>query len=360
MQTQAGVLKIDLSALKSNYKQFQSMTSAHVAGVVKANAYGIGLERVVRSLLDEGCRQFFVATVGEGLALRKINFNVPVGILGGILPGAESECLHANLTPVLNSLEMVHRWAAFAKTQGQKCQAILQFCTGMNRLGLGADEIETLTADLSVLDGLDIQIVMSHFACADEKDHWLNQEQAKRFAEIAGRFPLVQKSLCNSSGLFRDKAWHYDLVRPGYALYGGNPTPETDNPVCPVVSLDVPILQIRNVKKGEVIGYGASHVFERDTQVATLAMGYADGFLRAHSGQAKLFWRGQACPVIGRVSMDVLSVDLGHLQGETPNPGDMLEVIGPHQSIDDLAQSAGTIGYEVLTSLGTRYARLYV
>ena len=234
----------------------------------------------------------------------------------------------------------------------------------MNRLGLSHAEAKDVITDPNQLEGLDIEMVMSHFACADEKDHPLTKKQAHEFANLAQHFEASKKSLANSSGLFRDSLYYYDTIRPGYSLYGGNPTPETDNPMSATVSLTTRILQIRECKKGDSIGYGASHVFDQDTQTATVAVGYADGFLRSSSGSktggAILYWQGQPCPVLGRVSMDLVTVDLSRLTGELPVQGDGLEILGTHQGVDDLADAAGTIGYEILTSLGDRYHRNYI
>ncbi len=357
----SGVLTIDLKALAANYRQFRALAGPDVAvaGVVKADAYGLGAEQVFKALWQEGCTEFFVATPEEAFALRALEDEAQIAVLGGLWPGYAQDFLQQDIIPVLNSLEMTQRWQTLAQQKNQSLPAILHFDTGMNRLGFGAQETQKILEDKTHLEGLDVQIVMSHFACADEKDHPLTAHQNERFAKIAAVFPGARKSLANSPGLFRAQDYHYDLVRPGYALYGGNPTPETDNPVRPVVRLDVPVLQIRDVKKGETIGYGAGHRFDKDTQTATLALGYADGFLRSGSGRANVFFKGQACPVLGRISMDLTSIDIGSLQ-EKPQPGDMIEILGAHQSVDDLAEAAGTIGYEVLTALGTRYRRSYV
>ena len=231
----------------------------------------------------------------------------------------------------------------------------------MNRLGFGLDETPVLLEDLGRLEGLDVKMIISHFACADEKDHEMNDAQYERFKAVAAHFPKAQKSLANSSGVFRDPRYHFNVARPGMALYGLNPTPEAPNPMRPVVSLDVRVLQIREVKAGETTGYGASYRHEKDTVTATVAMGYADGILRALSNKGRLYWQGQALSILGRVSMDSITIDLGGLaESKRPKVGDYLEVIGPHQSADDLATQAGTIGYEILTSLGERYERVYL
>lgn len=356
----AGRLMVDLGALKANYRLFKSMTTARVAAAVKADAYGVGMGPAARALAEEGCDMFFVATADEAATLRAQDSNIQIAVLGGVLPGLEDDYLHHTIHPVLNSLEMIDRWAMLAKKKERPLDAIIHFDTGMNRLGLGADETAHLINNPTLLDTMNVRMVMSHFACSDEAGHPLNDSQAQRFAAIAKHFPKAAKSLANSSGIFRNNAWHYDMLRPGYGLYGGNPTPEMKNPMTPVVRLDVPVIQVRRVKKGESIGYSAGHVFETDTVTATIAMGYADGFLRSASGHARVFWNGAACPVLGRVSMDLVTIDLGGLTKDLPHPGDYVEVIGPHQSVDDLAAQAGTIGYEILTSLGARYGRMYL
>lgn len=355
-----GKLTVDLAALKRNYQRFSDHTKASVAAAVKADAYGVGMGPAARALAEAGCKTFFVATADEAAALRAQDAHIQVAVLGGVLPGLEDDFLHHTIHPVLNSLEMVERWAAFAKRKERPLDAILHFDTAMNRLGLGADETRHLIDNSTMLDTLNVRMVMSHFACSDENGHPLNDLQAQRFAAIAKHFPKAVISLANSSGILRDKTWHYDMVRPGYGLYGGNPTPETKNPMEAVVRLDIPVIQLRYVKKGESIGYGASHVFDADTTTATIAMGYADGFLRSGSNRARVFWNGVACPVIGRVSMDLVTIDLGGITGALPHPGDLVEVLGPHQDVDALARDTGTIGYEILTSLGARYARAYL
>jgi alanine racemase len=230
-----GKLTVDLGALKNNYRLFRSMTSARVAAAVKADGYGVGMIPVARALIEEGCDTFFVATADEGATLRAQNDKIQIAVLGGLMHGVEEDYLQHTIHPVLNSLEMISRWQALSKKKGHKLQAIIHFDTGMNRLGLGEDETKTLLASPALLDGLDVKIIMSHFACSDEKDHPLNDLQAQRFAAIAKAFPKAVKSLSNSSGLFRNADWHHDMVRTGYALYGGNPTPETHNPVQSVV-----------------------------------------------------------------------------------------------------------------------------
>lgn len=357
----SGVLSIDLGALSQNYNIFKKRVGSHVevAGVVKANAYGVGLQPVVETLVQEQCPQFFVATLDEAIAFRSFNQNTPVAVLGGLFIGGEKEYLKHNILPVLNTSDDIDRWNALAVERGKQLPSIIHYDTGMNRLGLSADEATQFCQRLNDYQGIDTQIIMSHFACADDKNHLMTPEQATRFSEFAKYFPNAKKSLANSSGLFRDDAYHHDMVRPGYALYGGNPTPETQNPMNNVVSLDTRILQIRHTKKGETIGYSATHDFDKNSITATVALGYADGFIRAGSSKATLYYKGQPCPVFGRVSMDLITIGIEHLN-PLPQVGDAIEVLGENQSVDDLADACGTIGYEILTSLTERYKRVFI
>jgi alanine racemase len=352
-------LTISLNALAQNYSYLQQKTKARVAGVIKADGYGLGVIPVFETLYNSGARDFFVATPDEGVKLSPLKPDISIYILGGLYDGAEDFYVQHNLIPVLNSLQQIKAWAEHAKKLNKKLPAMTQIDTGMNRLGISSDEAQHLSQERNILSLLDLRAILSHFACSDEKDHAMNEAQAAAFHSIAQIFPFIPKSLCNSSGIFRNPNWHYDLVRPGYALYGGNPTPENPNPMMPVVQLEARVLQIHRGMKGQSAGYGASHRFKDDTPLATVALGYADGFLRSGSNQAKLYWRGIPCPVVGRISMDLTIVDLGACHGTAPQEGDWLEVIGPHQDIDTLASASDTIGYEILTSLGPRYQRIY-
>jgi alanine racemase len=349
------VLTIDLAALTDNYKTIKARTKAAVGAAVKANGYGIGAAAAVQTLHSAGCRDFFVVTLDEALLLGSLieMKSARLFVLGGLYAGAEDEYATHGIYPVLNAPDDITRWDALCKKQGKSPPCALHIDTGMNRLGLRA---ENVTADTGA--GLNIEMVMSHFACADERDHALTSEQAKQFAKLAALFPRTQKSLCNSSGAFRNADWHYDVLRPGYALYGGNPTPEAENPMKPVVQISASVLQTRTVKKGESAGYGAGHVFTKDSTIATVAIGYADGLPRAGSGRVVFYYNGQPCPCVGRISMDVTMVDISALP-QKPEQGDVMEILGPHQDVDALAGACGTIGYEILTGLGRRHSRIY-
>ncbi len=356
------ILHIDLKALQSNYKMLSTRAAmSETCGVVKADAYGLGADQVVRALYHAGCRTFFVAHLEEALQIDGQYPDIKIYVLNGLLTGeAEEFAAHETIFPVLNNLQDVSVWQNFAARQQKKLPAALHIDTGMNRLGLGTREYETLLSEKEqILQGIDIKFIMSHFSSADEKNHPETPRQAARFAEIMSHFPRVPASLSNSAGIFVSPDYHYDLVRPGMALYGLNPTPHTDNPMQPVVSLQTRILNIQTIKAGESVGYGAAYRAEKEETLATVNLGYADGFLRCLSNKGHLYWQGQACPIRGRVSMDLVTVSIDHL-GEKPQAGDMMEVIGLSQSADDLAAAAGTIGYEILTSLGNRYRREYV
>ncbi|MGQ0527412.1 MAG: alanine racemase [Alphaproteobacteria bacterium] len=358
MQSNQGLLKIDRAAIRANYAFLRSKIYENipVAAAVKANAYGLEILEIGPVLWASGTRSFFVATLEEGIALRSILPAAEIHVLSGPVAGMAGLYKKHGLRPVLNTLEDIAR----ARSEKFSGPHAIHFDTGMNRLGLGVQETGTLLENSDMVKDLDIGLVMSHFACADEKDHSLTRGQFESFKKIAAHFPRAKKSLANSSGIFRNADYHFDMVRPGMALYGLNPTPETSNPMQPVVSLEARVLQVKNALKGESVGYAAGHILEKDSSLATIAIGYADGFPRILSNRGVLYWNGTACPILGRVSMDLTVVDLSAIpENKRPRAGGMMEILGPHQSVDDLAHAAGTIGYEILTSLGNRYKRVY-
>lgn len=360
LQSGNAVLRIDLSAIKNNYNIIQNLTAARVGAVVKANAYGLGASDVAAALHKAGCRDFFVSSLDEGVRLRGVIKDSKIHILNGFYASGAQAYVEHQLIPCLGSFREIEGYRNLGQKHGSDLPAWLSFNTRMNRLGLGAVETDKIIQDTSILKGIDVAGVMSHFACADEKEHPLNETQYGVFETIARAFPVAEKSLCNSSGVFRNKKYHFDIVRTGAALYGLNPTPETANPMKPVVSLQAPVLRTRLVYKDASVGYGATYTFEKDTWIATVAAGYADGIFWHLGNKGALYWKGYRLPIRGRVSMDLTTVDLSSVpESERPKPGDWLEILGPHQSADDLARDAGTIGYEVLTSLGTRYKREY-
>ncbi len=354
-------LMIDRAALAENYRIFCNKVgeSCSVAGVIKANAYGLGVNQIVATLENATCPFYYVATLEEALQIRKLT-EKPVAVFGGLFHGGEADYIHEAIIPVLNSLEEITRWQALAAQHGISLPAIVHFDTAMNRLGLGADEAALLAEIQQLTDGLHILYSMSHFASADEPDRPLSEAQAARFDEVTkAALPWARKSLANSSGIFRSPRFHLDQVRPGMALYGLNPVPGQTNPMRPVVSLYARVLQVRNVKKGDSAGYGETYRFDKDSRTATVALGYADGFLRSLTNRGKLYYNGAPCLIRGRVSMDTVIVDVSDI-ADGPQAGEIMEVIGPHQDADTLAADAGTIGYEILTDLGSRYHRTYL
>lgn len=353
-------LTIDLGAVADNYKLLAAKAPAAVcAAVVKADAYGLGAGHVAPALAAAGCTVFFVAHLGEALDLRPLLPGATICVFNGFAPGAEGAFVEHDLVPVLNSLEAVENWSKAATTSG-RLPALLHADTGMSRLGLDEDELARLADDPGLLSGLDIRWFMSHLAVADEPGHPLNELQRERFSAAHQRLPAMKASLANSSGIFLGSGFHFDLVRPGAALYGINPIPGQANPMQAAVGLRAPILQIREIDSPGSVGYGATHSVTKPTKVATIAVGYADGYLRSLSNRGRCFVGRHELPVIGRVSMDLITVDASALPAKLARPGTMIEVISKRHTLDAVAKDAGTIGYEILTGLGARYARNYI
>ncbi|OYW75128.1 MAG: alanine racemase [Asticcacaulis sp. 32-58-5] len=314
---------------------------------------------VTTALHAAGCRDFFVALTHEAFELRPhLPADARLYILNGLPPGAEATCAAQDIIPVLNSAGHIARWAEQARAEGRALPCALQVDTGMSRLGLSPDELDAFVANPP--PGLDIRLIMSHLACADEPDNPANGYQLKAMQRAVGRFPQVPVSFANSGGIFLNAAYHHDLIRPGIALYGGAPHEGQSNPMTPVVRLDIAVTQTRTVPAGAHIGYGGTFVAEREMRLATLSAGYADGLPRSLSNRGAAWFNGVRLPIVGRVSMDSIIVDISDLPPNTLTPGSFVELIGPHQSIDDLARDAGTIAYEILTQLGPRYFRHYI
>lgn len=354
------LLTIDLGALCDNWRQLQrSVGRARCAAVLKADAYGLGAARVAPALAAAGCRRFFVAHLDEAIALKPLlPADASVTVLHGAMPGAEREFVAHRVRPVVNSRAQLDAWRRLAHQLDRELEMLLQVDTGMSRMGLPADELQAVASDPGALAGLRLAAVMSHLACADEPGHALNEAQRRLFLDWAAAFPGVPRSLAASAGMFLGADWCLELARPGYALYGGNPT-AGPNPMRPVVSLRARILQVRRVDSPTTVGYGASHRVRGPTRLATLGLGYADGFQRALSNRGRLHYRGQPLPIVGRVSMDLTVVDVSALPEAEAQAGTLLDVLGPDQDLDALARDCGTIGYELLTQLGRRYQRAY-
>ena len=357
-----GILTIDLAAIVANWHALASRAApAQCAAVVKADGYGCGLEQVAGALARAGCKTFFVANLAEARRARAVMPQAVIYVLNGLLPGTARAYADANLRPVIGSSAEHHEWTTFRAASGWRGGAALHIDTGMNRLGFAREEAARLASGLGEDQG--IALVMSHFACSEE-DHPLNAIQLARFRELRALFPGIPGSLSNSSGIFLGPAAHHDLVRPGVALYGANPTPGKANPMQPVVTLQGRIVQLRSVAQGETVGYSATWTAKRPTRLAIVSVGYADGFLRAASASdarpgAEAIVAGRRCPLAGRVSMDLIAIDVTDLPEPRVTRGDHVTLLGREIGVDDLAARAGTIGYEVLTSLGRRYRRIY-
>lgn len=356
----SGVLTIDLGAVRANYSKLKEMTGAAVAAVVKADAYGLGAYEVGRALQSEGCNHFFVAHLQEGFSLQKVlSPESSIYILNGVQPGGELGCAQAGLIPVLNSLEQTRRWCEAADLLKRPLPGILQFDTGMSRLGIPADEREAVAALLETTQNVPILFAMSHLASADEATNKQNAAQLAQMRRIMSDFHWTDMCFANSGGIFLGAHFHGGMVRSGIAVYGGAPTDFIENPMRPVVRLEVAVIQTREVPAGTKIGYGGTHVAQSRMRLATIAAGYADGLPRSLSDRGAVYYQGHRLPIVGRVSMDSMTIDVTGLPDGTLDLGSMVEVIGPNQSIDQLAASAGTISYEILTSIGTRYSRKY-
>ncbi|AQS90332.1 alanine racemase [Gluconobacter albidus] len=348
-------LTVSLKAIANNYGLVARLgAGAECAAVVKADAYGLGAAQVAQALAERGAGTFFVAHLDEGIALRAVLPQARIFVLHGFMPGCEGSMAAHGLIPVLNSLDQVRSWKRFCEQAGQAFPAALQFDSGMSRFGLSIEDL----AERALFNGLNLQLVMSHLACADMPDSSANEMQRQRFVTMAAAFPGVPRSLAASSGIFLGPDYHFELIRPGAALYGIAPS-EGRRVLASVVSLDARIAQIRTIQAGDRVGYGLSWTAPKATRIATLGLGYADGFFRAQAGQASVWYGRTRLPVIGRVSMDSISVDMTEAPADL-KAGDVLSVLGPQQDVDALARSAGTIGYEVLTALGSRFHRVYV
>ncbi len=360
-----GQLSIDLGALARNWRALDKVSAgALTAAVVKADAYGTGIDMSAKALHAAGARFFFVATPDEGMAVRAAVPDAHIFILYGLYPGAANLYIRQNLMPVLSSMSMLDEWLAKCVERNEAYPAAFHFDTGINRLGFRLSEAAGVRERIEKL-GYAPQVIMSHLACADTPNHEKNRTQLALFGSVMAQFPGIPASLANSAGLMTGRDYHFQMVRPGISLYGGRAVSGRKNPMQPVVTLYVPILQVTEARTGETVGYGATYMLNRNSRLAILGYGYADGFFRALSGTnqrpgGKVFIRGKLCPIIGKISMDLTVVDITELGSDIPSPGEGAEVFGAHIGVDDQADAAGTIGYELLTSLKGRYSRNYV
>jgi alanine racemase len=359
-----GILTIDLAALVANWRKLEkSAVPAECSAVIKANAYGCGLEPVAQALAKAGCKTFFVATSQEAAVARAAVPSAIIYVLNGFMQNTGEAYARIDARPVIGDLNELAEWDVFCRRTGWAGGAAIHIDTGMQRLGLTVAEAQGLIPRINAGDH-GISLVMSHLACAESLNHPLNARQLAAFRAIASEFSGVPASLSNSSGIFLGSAFQFDMVRPGAALYGVNPTPEADNPMLPVVELKSRVMQVRDVERGESVGYGGNWTARRPTRLAIVSAGYADGYFRAGSSNdgtrgAEVIVAGKRCPVAGRISMDLMAIDVTDLEKNAVRRGHLVTLIGEGITVDELGHHFGTIGYEVLTSLGARYARIY-
>lgn len=360
------VLTIDLGALRRNYRALKSVVgSAECAAVVKADGYGIGMEVAVKALLLEGCRIFFVATLEEARQLRALSADSLIYVLNGLFPGTAHLFREISARPVLCSLTEIEEWAMFCQDCLKRLPAAIHIDTGMNRLGVSVQDVDQLAGRSDLFEAFNFCHVMSHLACADTPGSEKNAVQLELFQSLRAKLPNCSASIANSAGVLLGKQYHLDLVRTGIALYGGRSLCRGPNPMKAVVRLDGRIIQVRMGQEGETVGYGASRTLGRPTRIATVALGYGDGFSRllgvSDTIPASVAYVGEhPVPLLGRVSMDLITLDVTDVPEELVVRGGFVELMGPHIDIDEIAVRSRTICYEVLTNLGSRYTRIYL
>ena len=358
-------MTVDLDMVAENYRSLRGVLNGVECGaVVKADAYGLGMVQISRRLAAEGCRSFFVAYIDEAIRLREAlqstkASDAAIHVFDGAPTGAEDLFHQYALSPVLSDLDQIARWAAHGRTHGAR-KAMIKIDTGMARLGLTETEVEILAAEPDRLDGLTVDYVMSHLACADEADNPMNAQQLATFETLRAKLPTAKASLANSAGISLGPEYHFDLARPGAALYGILNAPNQSSPMKQVVTLKGKILKSRDVDSDLTVGYGATHHMTRGKCLVTVAIGYADGYSRALGNRATGFVGGKTVSLVGHVSMDLVIFDVTGAPDEFLRPGGDVELIGPGHDVDDLAREAGTIGYEILAGLGPRVRRVYL
>ena len=349
-------IEISLGNLTANYLLLRNKLAQNIAcaAAIKADAYGLGADEVSKALCDVGCRDFFVAHLGEAVITKNAKCNTY--LLHGVSSHEEAKIVaQNNITPILSSREHVEIYNQYCQSTNQKLPVILNFDTGMGRLGLAYSDINKLK-----YDHLQLRYIMSHLACADESDHRHNQMQLDNLHKILPAFPGIKVTLANSSGIFLGSKYHFDMVRPGCALYGINPTPALANPMLNVVTIYARIIQRRILEQDQEVGYGATHRLVAGSKVFVVEYGYADGYLRSLSGHSKCFAGGQYLDIAGRISMDLAIIDASSLPESLFNQITHVELLGEHLPVDEIASAAGTIGYEILTNLSKRVRREYV
>jgi len=370
MSSHAGaILSIDLGALTANYHIItEQLGGIKPSAVIKADGYGLGAVPIAITLANAGCQIFFVANLEEGISLRNaLNQNgisdysfIEIHVLNGLMPNTEDIYEIFRLVPVLNSLDQIFNWNLFCEKIEKTLPCDIHADTGLCRLGLPTEELDRLELEPARIQNLNINLIISHLACADEPEHPKNTEQLNAFNKVRRILPQGRASLANSSGVFLGSDYHFDLARPGAALYGLAPFPDQANPMAQVIRLQGKIVQVRNIDTPKTVGYGATYLADGPARIATVSLGYADGFFRCLSSKGIGYIDDFPVPVVGRVSMDLITLDITDVPEKLCPLNGLVDLIGPKNPIDDIAKKAGTIGYEILTSLGARFHRSYV
>jgi len=353
------VLEINLNIIRDNYLSLKKLISSEVAAVVKANAYGLGATPIIEILKDAGCNKFFVANLQEALQIRDLFKDIKIYVLNGIFAGYEKYFFHNNLVPILNNLEQVRLFNNLCICKSTKLDAVFHIDTGLNRLGLTESEIDILLGDPSLYSNISVDYIISHLACAEEENNEFNIQQFEKFMRLKQGFGDIKASIANSCGIMLGHHYHLDLVRPGAAIYGfqlNNKMSFLNNPI----RLFSKLIQVKEVAKGQKIGYNLTHEFKKTTIVGTICAGYADGLLRSLGNNGMCYINRLAAPIIGRISMDLINVDLSNIPQEHRKIGQEIDIICEQQTPYMLTKKSGIIGYEVLTSLGNRYERKYI
>lgn len=361
-----GTITVDLGRIAANWRALaEKVAPARCAAVVKADAYGLGAERIIATLVRSGCTAFFIATPGEAETARRVAPDADIYALDGLVGNAAAAFAHLAVKPVLSTLDDVVAWSALCRARGERLPAAFHIDTGLHRLGLPVRDVRRLVAEPSMMAGIELDLVMSHLASADNPRDPKNREQLLTFETLSALFPGVPRSLAASDGLMLGPPYHFDLVRPGYALYGGQASQVAPAPVQAAVSVAARILAVADVAPGETVGYSATWRAKRPSRIATIAAGYADGVPRNASAPdgrpgGHVLISGHLAPIVGRISMDLITVDVTDLPEGAAMPGEFAKLIAEDLTIEDAGFSAGTIGYEILTRLGHRFTRLYL
>ncbi len=353
------LLEVDISRVVANYRKMSSLTNSQIAAVIKANAYGLGAKQVAAGLYKAGCRDFCLAYIDEVVEVRTHIKGARIYLFNSIDSQEYDYVVKYKIIPVLNTWGEIAGWSSHARKIAKKLPCIIHLETGMGRVGIQEGEVRKLI-DSGLLVSLDVKYIMSHLACADEPNHILNQQQLRQMHKLAGLFPQIKITFANSAGLLLGKEYHFDQVRVGCALYGVNPVSVNPTPVIPVAVLKAYVLCVRTLEHDITISYGATHLARKGAKIATLACGYADGYSRALSNKVEGYYAGYRVPIIGVVTMDMVMADVSHVPDHLLDNMTYIELMGDNITVDELAERAKTIGYEILTSLGHRFKRIYI